>query len=268
VPVGADAQPDTQPAAEPWHWHAVSPGDWCLGPTPSTTLPTGPVSDFHSFRYLHITSRRLEHLATLGLPLRERHVLEVGAGIGDLTEFFLDRGCRVHTTDGRPLHVAIMRQRYASHPLVTADALDLDPSPPAPPGLFDLVVCYGLLYHVSDPSAVLEFLARACSDLLLLETIAGPGDDEQINPTPEDAALAGAAFTGNGCRPSRAWIYARLRALFPHVYLPITQPNHYEYPVDWTIASPFARRAIFIASRRPLDNPLLTTTLPDRQERH
>jgi len=262
---GSDLDPATP---EGWHWRSMAAGDWCLGPTPSTVLPSGPVSDFHSFRYLHITSRRLEHLATLGLPLRERNVLEVGAGVGDLTEFFLDRGCRVHTTDARPLHVTIMQQRFAWHPLVTSATLDLDPPPHDPPGLFDLVVCYGLLYHVSDPSAVLEFLARACSDLLLLETIAGVGDAEAVNPTPENAALAGAAFSGRGCRPSRTWIHARLRELFPHVYTPRTQPNHYEYPVDWTQSSPFARRAIFIASRRPLDNPQLTTDLLDRQSRH
>jgi hypothetical protein len=60
-----------------------------------------------------------------------------------------------------------------------------------------------------------------------------------------------------------------LRAEFPHVYLPATQPWHEEFPLDWSIpvaAAPYTR-AIFIAARRPLDNPLLLTALPQRQRR-
>ena len=44
---------------------------------------------------LRMNARRLEHLAGLGLPIAGRDVLEVGAGIGDLTSAFLDRGCQV-----------------------------------------------------------------------------------------------------------------------------------------------------------------------------
>jgi hypothetical protein len=44
--------------------------------------------------YRRINARRLEHLIELGLPLQQRSVLELGAGVGELTSFFLDRGCR------------------------------------------------------------------------------------------------------------------------------------------------------------------------------
>ena len=114
----------------------------------------------------------------------------------------------------------------------------------------------------------MRFLSESCSDLLLLETIVGDGDANAINPYAENRALAGAAYSGLGCRPSRAWVLARLREQFAHVYLPMTQPNHYEFPIDWTVPGRFARRAIFVASRRPLQNPLLVTDLPERQLRH
>lgn len=40
---------------------------------------------FHSIFYLRHNARRQEHLATLGLDLGNKSVLEVGAGIGDHT---------------------------------------------------------------------------------------------------------------------------------------------------------------------------------------
>jgi hypothetical protein len=220
---------------------------------------------------LHNFARRLEHLASLGLPLRERNVLEVGAGIGDMTSFFLDRGCRVHVTDVRPPVMHALELRYGTHPLATIATLDLDPPPDVLPGLYEVVVCHGVLYHLSDPAAALEFLARVCGDLLLVETVVGPGDAtdrEAINPVDEDATNVFSSNSGRGCRPSRAWFHARLRELFEYVYVPLTQPNHYEYPIDWRNPGGFVRRATFVASRRALNNPQLALELLDRQSRH
>lgn len=74
-------------------------------------LRGSPLREFHSDYYLRINQRRLEHLATLPLPLAERSVLEVGAGIGDHTSFFIDRGCTVTITDAREENLAIVGRR-------------------------------------------------------------------------------------------------------------------------------------------------------------
>jgi SAM-dependent methyltransferase len=265
--VAASSPAGTSPS-DAVHWRTGSASDWCLGPTPAIVVSAQVSAAFHSAPGLHITARRLEHLASLGLPLHGRNVLEVGAGIGDLTQFFADRGCRVHTTDVRPLNIGALRQRFARHPLVTVDTLDLDPPPEAPLTFFDIVFCYGMLNHVSNPAAALEFLARGCLDLLLIELNTGSGAEEAINARTEDSTHPGASFTGRGCRPSRAWVFAQLRGLFSHVYVPTTQPCHYEYPVNWSIAPVFPRRAIFVASRTPIDSPLLAPELLERQSRH
>ena len=252
-------------------WKSGAGGDWCLGPTHSLALPPAALVQVRGTNVLHNVARRLEHLASLGLPIRERNVLEVGAGIGDMTGFFLDRGCRMHVTDVRPSLVHVLEQRFAAHPLASISTLDLDPPPDVLPGIYDVVVCHGVLYHLSDPLAALEFLARTCGDLLLVETTVGPSDvtdRDAIHPIVEDAALLTSAHSGHGCRPGRGWYYARLRELFDFVYVPVTQPNHYEYPIDWRHASGFTRRATFVASRRRLDNPQLALELPDRQSRH
>jgi 2-polyprenyl-3-methyl-5-hydroxy-6-metoxy-1,4-benzoquinol methylase len=92
---------------------------------------------------------RLRHLASLGLDLRGKRVLEVGAGIGLHTEFFEHLGCTVISTDGRPGNVQELCRRY---PWRDARVFDLD-APKVPEGLgrFDIVYCYGTLHHLQRP---------------------------------------------------------------------------------------------------------------------
>jgi SAM-dependent methyltransferase len=195
-------------------------------------------------------------------------VLEVGAGIGDHTSFFLDRGCQVVSTDARPENLKILRARY---PQLHIAPLDLDcPQEGIIKGLFDIVYCYGLLYHLSRPTEAIEFMARYCRKLLLLETVVSFSDAESIVQCREAAMNPTQSASGEGCRPSRRWVFDQLRRHFEFVYVPVTQPWHDEFPIDWS-SPPLTRvltRAIFIASRHKLDNPLFAEGLPLQQRRH
>jgi 2-polyprenyl-3-methyl-5-hydroxy-6-metoxy-1,4-benzoquinol methylase len=236
----------------------------------ATAIAGTPQADFHSDRYLRNTARRLEHLASLGLDLDNKSVLEVGAGIGDLTTFFLDRGCRVRATEGRLDNYEVLRQRYEHDPSVTTELLDLDPPPSVGTGdTFDVVFSYGLLYHLSRPDLALDYLAQVTGGVLLLETIVKPSGTPGPNAWAENAQLAGSAVSGTGSRPTRSWVWEQLRARFAYVAVPVTQPRHAEFPADWTLAAyPAATRAIFVASRTPLSNELLSTALLELQRRH
>jgi SAM-dependent methyltransferase len=239
--------------------------------------PSASIQVFRSLQYQRHNIRRQEHLASLGLDLHDRTVLEVGAGVGDHTTFFLDRGCTVLSTEARPenceLFTATMKQWLAeSYDKVLRCGLyqgDVETLSTAIKDSFDIVYCYGLLYHVEDPAAVLAVLAQHCRDLFLLETCVSYGNHESINPVSEPQTTPSQSFHGQGCRPTRPWIFNRLKTLFPEVYVPRTQPAHEEFPLDWTGPAPEGRytRAVFIGSRRPLANPLLLDTLPDKQSR-
>jgi SAM-dependent methyltransferase len=230
---------------------------------------------FRNPHYQRHNARRQEHLATLGLDLARHTVLEVGAGVGDHTTFFLDRDCKVVSVEPRPENCELFAATMVKHRRMGYDKAadctlieaDVESVGDKVSGTFDIVYCYGLLYHVEDPGAVLAALAQRCGDLLLLETRVSSGGSEAIHPVLEDKALPSNTVHGKGCQPTRPWILHCLKGLFPHVYVPRTQPAHEEFPLDWAVDFPASRiaRAVFIASRRPLDNPKLLDRLPERQ---
>jgi hypothetical protein len=222
---------------------------------------------FLSSHYHRHNQRRLEHLASLRLDLANSTILEVGAGIGDHTNFFIDRGCQVVTSDGREENIEILRSRY---PDLKVLHLDLDTPPETFSKVFDIVYCYGLLYHLKNPERAIKFMSSCCRRMLLLETCVSFGEDDLLNPCIENPANPTQSTSGMGCRPTRRWIYNQLKRYFEFVYLPITQPNHEEFPIDWTSppSKKMLTRAIFIGSRRKIINELLIEDIPMKQIRH
>jgi len=219
-------------------------------------------TSFQTDVYRRHTSRRLEHLASLGLEVAGKSVLELGAGIGEHTGFYLDRGCPVLATDARPENVSTLRQRFLN---CRVDRIDLDGGGAMLLERFDVVHAYGLLYQVRDPESAIRFMSSCCDGLLLLETVVSPSSDGP-NPVGEDARDPTQAAYGLGCRPGRRWLFQVLQSHFRHVYVPITQPRHEEFPLDWDAVRPARHaRAIFVCSRSPL---LLSSLSEELISRH
>src|SRR5258708_8364433 len=88
-------------------------------------------------------------------PWVGRRVLEIGAGIGNMSAFFADRE-RVVLTDTEPYYLGCLRERFADRRQVLVTELRL---PAVTPGLkaerLDTVVCLNLLEHIEDDPAPL-----------------------------------------------------------------------------------------------------------------
>jgi len=195
--------------------------------------------------YVDITEARLRHLASLGLPVEGRSVIDVGAGIGRLSEFFDERGCEVLCVDGRPENVALLRQNYPDR---RAAVGDVETGALLEHGRFDVVFCYGLLYHLADPMAFLLRAASICDELMIVETLITDADDPLVFlvADPDDPTMA----------------LRQIAAGFAHLYRPVTLPDHRDFRYEARADATHMRdgnpmRGIFVASRAPLDNGAL-----------
>jgi SAM-dependent methyltransferase len=221
---------------------------------------------FHSSEYLRMNSRRLEHLASLRLALSGKSVLELGAGIGDHSHYYLDRGCQLTITEVRKRNLSYLRKRFPNvevHHLDLEEPIMLDGAP------FDVVHCYGILYHLTNPGKALDFIGRLCKELLLLETVISFSEEGDVLQVKEIRINPTQSYVGSGSRPTRTWVFRELKKHFAHVYIPRTQPNHEQFPIDWSSSQSHGRlsRAIFIGSREPIENDLLSDQLLMLQRR-
>jgi FkbM family methyltransferase len=232
-----------------------------------TPQPGPALTNFYSEHYQAHNRARLAHLASLGLRLQHRTVLELGSGPGDHTLFYLERGCRVSAIDGRPECLEAINRRF---PQVATHCMDLNNGSGIDAlGPFEVVHCYGILYHLERPESLIAALGRVCTDIAVIESCVSLADSAAVTLTPEAADDFTQSLTGTGCRPTRQWLFQELKRWFPHVYVTATQPDHPEFPLDWTadLTGNSLVRCVFVASRAPLRSSHFLSALPPRQRR-
>lgn len=221
--------------------------------------------DFLGEAYQYHNLKRLQHLDSLRLPIEGKSVLEIGAGIGCHTGFFLERDCQIICAEIRDENIAVLKER---HPTVEVIKIDFNQFFELPEKV-DIVYCYGTLYHLSEPDMALKYMSYNCGEMLLLETCVDFNLKDLSRECVEDSKGPSQSFNGIGCRPSRQWLLEYLQRYFEFVYIPITQPDHPEFPIDWSEKpkTNHLTRAVFVASRKEIVSDLFVTELPMKQRR-
>ncbi len=208
-----------------------------------------------------INEVRLKHLDSLNLPLKNKKILDVGSGVGILANYLYKKSPHITCIDGRKKNIDFLK-RYAPHIKNSSFVVNVDTDDLTPLGIFDVVFCYGLLYHVNKPEQVLEKLSHQCKQILLLESCV-TDYPEPLNLWVEETSAYNQALNGIGSRPTPSFIISSLHQNgFPYVYFPKKVPGHpdFNFSYEGTFRHTNHRlllRQIFIASKIPLANSRL-----------
>jgi len=146
----------------------------------------------------------------------------VGCGIGDFSRFLADLNFRVTGLDGREENVAEARRRNPGIAFEVADAEDL---PVSRLGTFDLVLCFGLLYHLENPFRAIRHLQAVTNRLLLIETMRVP-DAHATMALLDEGVVVDQGLNYVAFYPSESCLIKMLyRAGFSHVWRFVRLPK-------------------------------------------
>jgi SAM-dependent methyltransferase len=180
-----------------------------------------------------------------------RTALDMGCGVGYFSAMLQDLGFQTSAADGRAENISEARARHPGIDFRVADAEDPDLSSL---GVFDLVLCLGLLYHLENPLRGMRNLRARTGKLLLLESMMVEDDQPFLllldEPAGDDQSLRAVS-----CYPSEgAIIKMAYRAGFPNVYRFRELPDHENYRTGIGRAR---ARTLIAASVPALDFPVL-----------
>lgn len=196
-----------------------------------------------------VQSLLAEMMPKLGLET----AMDVACGLGHFSGYLRSIGFRVTAVDGRGENVEEANRRY---PGIEFHTIDAQSAALSELGQFDLVLCFGLLYHLENPFLTVRYLYRLTSKLLLVESVTYPGSEptmELVDETPnEDQGLRHIAFY-----PTEACLVKMMyRAGFQHVFRFTPLPDHPHYRGS---RSTPRLRTMLAASHQPLQTSLLET---------
>lgn len=122
----------------------------------SSSYPVG----YETLRRMANVARYNAWIARELAPYVGQRVLEVGCGIGNMSDYFIERELLV-CMDMAPPHVEMLRRRYECRPNVATYVGDItDPTTVTAlsPYRFDTVLCLNVLEHIADDRTALAHM--------------------------------------------------------------------------------------------------------------
>lgn len=173
--------------------------------------------------------------------------VDAGCGVGFFSQTLAECGLRTCGFDARAENVDEARRRFPGIPFEQADVETREISRL---GQFDLVLCFGLLYHLENPWQAIRNLRAITEKCLVLESMCLPEERCTLllrqEPHQDDQSL-----TQMACYPSESSLIKMLyRAGFAKVYRVTPLPDHGDFRET---REHMQRRTVLVASDVPVD---------------
>jgi FkbM family methyltransferase len=216
-----------------------------------TTETTIHLTPFDQKEYRQLIEARGETIrrAVTGLKsaLKLSNAVDAGCGVGFFSQTLAECGLNVCGFDGREENVAEARRRFPNIPFEEGN---IEERAILQLGRFDLVLCFGVLYHLENPMLAVRNLRGLTEKCLLLESMCLQEEKASMllreEPCQDDQGLTEVA-----CYPSEEGLVKMLyRSGFGMVYRVIPLPDHEDFRET---AEHARRRTVLLASTTAID---------------
>jgi hypothetical protein len=136
---------------------------------------------------------------------KDKSLLELACGHGHIGEHFSKLGADVTFADGRQILLDIVKQNQGT---VKTILIDQD-MPWSLPWSFDIIIHWGVLYHLDNWKADLK-TALQYTDLMFLESEVADSDDPDFEIKVDESEASDQALHRKGSRPTASMIERHL----------------------------------------------------------
>jgi len=162
---------------------------------------------------------------------QSKTLLELGCGYADIGNMFYELGANVTSCDARTEHLDVVKERYPHIKTFVFNGENDDIAEK-----YDIILHWGLLYHLSKIEEHLEKVLQKC-DVLLLETEVSDSDDPQFYISIDESGFD-QAYHNEGIRPSQQFVEKELKKNgfeYKLIKDPIINSTFHVY--DWDITN-------------------------------
>ena len=131
--------------------------------------------------------------------LLNKTLFEIGSGKGEIGNSFSKMGAIVTCSDARQEYVDFINQTYTNLKAITFDA-----NHNIIGDKFDIILHWGVLYHIAEIETHLKNVSECCNVLFLETEVCNSNDGDTILYTNEEGYDQ--AFNNIGCRPSPTYV--------------------------------------------------------------
>jgi SAM-dependent methyltransferase len=216
-----------------------------------TTEITIKLTPFDQREYRKLIEARGETIRQVVARLRHAldlsNALDAGCGVGFFSQTLEECGLNACGFDGRAENVDEARNRFPQIPFAQGNIED---QTILELGRFDLVVCFGLLYHLENPLRAIRNLRGLTEKCLLLESMCVPEEKSSLLLR-EEPEQGDQSLTSKACYPTEGSMVKMLyRAGFAAVYRVARLPDHDDFRET---TEHVQRRTVLLASSAPID---------------